>query len=189
MKKIFVAVCTVFLASAVLLSAQNYSETDPTVKSALESRNGVGAAYFSPNNFTGDAFLGGLCYQHWYTDRIGSEFGGSVFWSPDSDSDPLTYNIYAECDFVLFQSEPSKYLASRLFAWALLAHTGDIASDYDYNTETYVKKAFVPDFRAGIGFGFDVILFRHISLPIKFGFTGSMHGAGFTFGGGIKYVW
>lgn len=186
MKKKLICTLLVAFTFAFGLSAQ---ETNSDYKNALEAKNGVGVAFFTPENFSGSDMLGGLCYQHIFNKKAGLECGGSVFWNPDGYSDPLYYNIYAEGDYVLFQSEVSKLFASRLFGWALLAHTGNIYSKYDSDTGSYKNNEFSPNFKIGIGFGFDMIFFRHISFPLKFGFTGSFAGAGFTFGGGIKYVW
>ncbi|MCR4954304.1 MAG: hypothetical protein K6A43_09540 [Treponema sp.] len=199
MKKLIIAGMILALSSVMCLSAEEAAEP----KKALEAKNGVGASYYSPdfNNLGLNNFLGGLCYQHWFTDRIGLEVGGAVTWTPSDNQDPLYYNIYAEGDFVLYSSELSKYFASRLYAWTILGHTGTTTSEYvpavyaddDYThpvTESYYKDpVFAPNFRAGLGFGFDIIIYRHISIPLKFGFTGSLTGAGFTFGGGIKYIW
>lgn len=198
MKKLIISGMILALCSVMSLSAQEVEEP----KKALEAKNGVGVSYFTPDFENGGAnnFLGGLCYQHWFSGIFGLETGGAVTWSPESSRNPLNYNIYAEGDFVLFKSEFSKNFASRLFAWGVVAHTGASTSEwvgpeYDETSGKLIKESYykdpvyMPNFRAGIGFGFDVILFRHISIPLKFGFAGSFTGAGFTFGGGIKYIW
>ncbi|MCR4736184.1 MAG: hypothetical protein K5829_14400 [Treponema sp.] len=189
MKKKIITTLLIALLSGFLFAEENNTE----IIKALDAKNGVGVSYFSPEIGISDdeSFLGGLCYQHWFTNKIGLETGGAVSWNPSSDtySDPLNYNIFVEGDYVLFKSEPSDFFASRLFAWTVLGHVGSIVSEYDSESESYKQSEFFPNFRAGLGFGFDLIFFRHISIPLKFGFTGSRTGAGFTFGGGIKYIW
>ena len=171
MKKILIAGIFLALTSTLCISAQ---ETEENFKNAMDAMNGVGASYYSPdfNNLGLNNFLGGLCYQHWFSKRFGIEAGGAVTWTPTDDTDPLYYNIYAEEDFVLFSSELSRYFASRLYAWTVLGHTGTMTSEYvpaeyagdDYThpiKDSYYKDpVYCPNFRAGLGFGFDIILYR-----------------------------
>ena len=186
MKKIISLISILLFISAFLLSAEE--ETEPA--KALDAANGVGVSYFTPDfGSNSDMFLGGICYQHWFTPDFALEAGGAVSWDPGSSYKPLSYDVYCEGDFVLFKSEVSRFFASRLYAWGTLGHTGKMASNYDSEKMAYKDPVYFPNFHAGAGFGFDLIFFRHVSLPLKFGFSGSLTGAGFTFGGGIKYIW
>ena len=185
MKKLIVLISLLLSVSVFALSAEG---TDS--RSAFDCESAIGVAYYSPDIGGGsDNFLGGLCYQHWINEKTGIEFGGAISWDPNSTYKPLDYNIYCEGDYILYQSEISHAFASRLYTWGLVGHTGAIESEYDMETESYKETGYRPNFRAGIGFGFDLIFYKHVSVPLKFGFTGSLTGAGFTFGGGIKYIW
>ena len=186
MKKLILTIAILISTSVFALSAQE-EEINTT---GLEARNGLGVAYFSPDIGGGsDQYLGGLCYQHWFNDKVGLEAGGAVNWDPKSTYNPLDYNIYCEGDYILFTSNFSSKYSTRLFTWGVIGHTGKIDSKYNVEKGEYEEGEFFPNFRAGAGFGFDIIFFKHISVPLKFGFTGSLNGAGFTFGGGIKYLW
>lgn len=43
--------------------------------------------------------------------------------------------------------------------------------------------------RGSLGVGFEMIIAKHISLPLKFGVAAGGAGFGFTFATAIKYLW
>jgi len=63
-------------------------------------------------------------------------------------------------------------------------------SDGNYTADYTKDSGLLADAMLGIGFGFDFMLFDHISIPLQFGFEGEFPNeisAGFCIGTGIRY--
>lgn len=138
--------------------------------------------------------VGGIQYEHRYTDFISNKFGAFVFYDNDSYTDPLDMNFTVETDFTLYASEWKEKIASRLFAYALVGYTACITKSYDYNSSTPSLKTetFVSNAVASLGFGFDFTFFGHLSIPVQFGFMGTFPQdtqIGFCGGIGLRYAW
>ncbi len=131
--------------------------------------------------------VGGLQYQRWINDKFGFQVEGSIFYEPDYDFD---YNIAAEFQYKLFETPMGTKNATILYGWVLAGHRGFQNTSYDYVTDVRTKDKFMADALLGVGFGFDVMLLNHISIPFNFGIVGEFPNkpaAGFCLGSGVRY--
>lgn len=197
MKRFLAAV--VFLFSCSVLFAQNAEVSEPN---KIEAKNGIGGGVFGPINDNG---VGGICYQRWLTDNFALEAGGMINMTTENYSyysTPLWYDVWLEADFKIYEHYKNYNIASRLYLWVLAAHAGEWKSDFVPETGHYdLDDKWVKDtpsyytdpylhamIGAGVGVGFDLLLFSHLSIPIKFGFVGGTYGISMTVGTGLKYI-
>ena len=155
--------------------------------SGLDNRDAVGVYVLGA-----EKPVGGIQYEHRYTDFISNKFGAFIFYNNDSYSDPLDMNFTVETDFTLFSSEWKDKIASRLFAYALAGYTATLERGYDYINDVPKKEKFHSNAVASLGFGFDFTFFGHLSVPVQFGFMGTFPQdtqVGFCGGIGLRYAW
>ena len=153
---------------------------------------------------------GGLSYQHYFNSKFGLEGFGYVIWNASGESNPLSYSVGVEAEYSCYEYSPNTIFNSRLFLWGQFVHFGKTQQDYhqtQYGTKTgsdgttvtdydnviqeayYDNIQYVPNFGIALGFGFDLVFYKHICIPIKFGLSGDFTGIGFSFGSGLKYIW
>jgi len=138
---------------------------------------------------------GGLSYQRWY-----GSFGYAVtaggFASPAGDeltgsvSSYFNWNYNVEVDLLyrLFASNFWNWLSGDLFAYATLSHQGQNNATYDEVAKTWAPGSYEPTITAGIGIGYEIVVFRHFSIPLLFGYAVNWPFAiDFDFGGGLRY--
>ena len=189
MKKFKILVCM-----TVLLSGLSALCADP-----LDFKNAVGV--FLLGNISTTPHVKGLQYQRWITNSIGFQTEGYVSYDSKVYTDLQQYDFSVSGEFLvkLYETPHGYKFGSTLYAWALAGFHGfnkinytyesDIDGEYytpGYNWDT----GFKGDVMLGIGFGFDVMLFDHISIPLQFGFEGEFPNdisAGFCLGSGIRY--
>jgi len=188
MKKLFK-----ILLAAVLLSSFGFSAfAEEEFESGSKNRNAIGVY-----GIGAETSLYGIQYERRFTDFISGKVGTYVFYNNNEYSTyPFQYQLTTEVDFTLYEEDWFKNCSSRLFAYTLIGSVGDIFRDSNYNSErgetTYEPPVFRPDFVASVGFGFDFIFFKHLSVPFQFGFIGSLPNTksiGFCGGTGLRYSW
>jgi hypothetical protein len=156
--------------------------------------------------FGSTAIGGGLSYQRWF-DRFGCAVTvggnitpylstGSTSWGNSVvDADFYAWNYDVELDFMyrLYSSVFADWLTGDLFAYAMAAHMGGAQVAYVPNADaskqgTYAEGNYVPVMAAGIGIGYEIILFRHFSIPAQFGYAAQWPlRLDFTVSGGLRY--
>ena len=147
--------------------------------------------------------MGGLSYQRWFGDfgyslTLGAmaqpvyEVVGSTAASSPSF---YAYSYNGELDLLwkLYSSDFWRWLSGDLYTYAKLQHQGGVQSIYTPNADitkpaTYVASPFGLTFAAGLGIGYEIILFQHFSIPLQFGYTAQYpFTLGFDTGGGLRY--
>jgi hypothetical protein len=123
---------------------------------------------------------GGLSYQRWY-----GSFGYAVtaggYANPSTDDTGTSrdyfnwsYNVELDLQYRLFASNFWNWLSGDLFAYATVSHKGERWDIYDTSTNAYVRRGdFSPVVSAGVGIGYEIVVFRHFSIPLMFGYTAS----------------
>ena len=148
--------------------------------------NAVGFAFNTPATlgyYYDDSLVCGLQYQHWF-DKIGIEVTGSMFYDenyhynfydPGSDSWPseygekLDWKLLAGVQFILctFNVDNLNWIKDdtvfRLFFWV---NGGAGGRDL---TPTSQNLAYL---YAGTGIGMEAVFWKHISIPLKLGYSG-----------------
>lgn len=142
----------------------------------LENKQAVGVYYILSENP-----IGGLQYEYRFNNLISTKV--DVFMYYDGKyREALNYNGNIELDITMDESMWKERYSSRLYAYILAGHTGNL-----YFGETPHQQY---DAVLSAGFGFDFTLFDHLSIPIQFGFLGTFpdnKSAGFCVGSGIRY--
>ena len=161
---------------------------------ALNNKNAIGIYIIGS-----ERAVGGIQYERRFTDVISTKFGTYALVRNKSDyfSDtPIDFNFVVEPDIKLFETTWNGKVCSRLFAFGLLGYEFSEKSSYHYDEGVheyiYDKSSIEHGLIVGAGFGFDFIFFDHLSVPIQFGFTGTIDKDPFVgFGGGIalRYSW
>lgn len=149
---------------------------------------------------------GGLSYQRWW-DRFGcaitvggsaepyTSTGGLSWTTSGGEADFYSWNYNVELDLMyrLYSSVFAKWLTGDLFAYATAAHVGGAKAAYVANADaskqgSYLEGTFVPAIAAGIGIGYEIILFKHFSIPAQFGYVAQWpFRLDFAFSGGLRY--
>lgn len=147
---------------------------------------------------------GGLSYQRWFGRLgLGLTAGGTAspatYYGTDSTETTSNvfnwgYNVQLDILYRLYASNFWRWLSGDLFAFATIGHRGDNEAIYmnpDKDTEGdeyYAKGSFVPTFSAGLGIGYEIVLFRHFSAPIQFGYVVEWpFTMNFCVAGGLRY--
>ena len=177
------------LAAAVLICSVTLAFAD-----ALDNKNAIGIYVIGS-----ERPVGGIQYERRFTDLFSTKFGTYALVRNQSDyynDTPIDFNFVLEPDFKLFETSWNGKVCSRLFAFGLLGYEFSEKSYYHYDetihTNIYDKTSYEHGLIVGAGFGFDFIFFGHLSVPIQFGFTGTIDKDPFVgFGGGIalRYSW
>lgn len=173
----------ILLASLVIFTCGAVS----AFAAPLDYESAVGVSFLT----TFDSMaIGGLQYQRWISDKFGIQTEGAIMYQPDSYNNMLDYNINVEFQYKLFETPMGAKNATILYGWILAGHRGFQDKDYNDATQKWTKQKFKADAVAGIGFGFDVMLLNHISIPFNFGLVGEFpndSAAGFCLGSGVRY--
>ncbi|MBO4534056.1 MAG: hypothetical protein J5726_10245 [Treponema sp.] len=159
----------------------------------LDNRNAIGMYVIGS-----ETPIGGIQYERRFTDLFSTKFGTYIYYSKADNSDsPVEFNFTVEPDFTLFETSWKDKVCSRLFAYGLAGYdytlrttshwdsaTSDIVIDSKRNQHTLI---------AGAGFGFDFTFFDHLSIPLQFGFMGTLNDTdpniGFCAGIAVRYAW
>ncbi len=172
----------------------------------LEYKNALGIYGLIPQS------VGGLQYQRWFNDRFGAQFQFFGMYDNHYSYNEKTndyipnyaFSASAEFQVNLFESAISEKTAVRLFGWCLAGYYGynDIDNNYikpigTEGTESYEKGYYVysdsgllNSITLGIGFGFELMILKRISIPLEFGFAGSFlndPGISFSVGSGLRF--
>jgi hypothetical protein len=154
---------------------------------------------------------GGLSYQRWFgvfgfaVTAGGMAYpasGGSTYPAAAAVSgagaDFLVYDYNVQLDLLLrlYSSNFWNWLSGDLYAFATVAHKGSAGSEFvdedgDITTlddEYYRQSPYVPAVAIGVGIGYEIVLFRHFSVPLQFGYVAELPlYVGFSFSGGLRY--
>lgn len=207
MKKYLTVAAAIFMAIAgATVFAQNAAEPEvPNLEenikpgvllvpqiSAFESKNALGAYFI----LSVDDEMGGLEYQRWLTKRVGLEAELSLYYQNSSyGAKTFNYDLNCQADFNLYEFEVKNF-ASQLYAWVMMGSKGSIDYIPEVHGSLYPEDdhdaifSFEPSLLAGFGFGFDLIFFRHLSIPVQMGYMGSFFNntyLNFCFSSGIRY--
>jgi hypothetical protein len=110
----------------------------------------------------------GLSYQKRISEldalqtTVGLSFDGNATW--DSF---LYYNIGLEYQHTLFSDSYEDWFIGQLYVFTGVNHTGSIDTE---NYDSDVLGPFTPGLALGGGFGVEILLFDHFSMPIEFGY-------------------
>lgn len=158
--------------------------------SGLDKKNSIGIYVIGA-----EQTIGGIQYEHRFSDIISEKFGIYAFYTNDDYSTtPLDITFTAQTDFTLYKADWNRCISSRLFAYILGGYNGKIVQTYEYTetATTLASSEFQNNAIASAGFGFDFIFFDHLSVPIQFGFMAdfpySPH-IGFCGGAALRYSW
>lgn len=175
-----------------------FAQTEPQTP-ALSYPSSVGV-------FGSTAIGGGLSYQRWF-DRFGCAItvGGNVTpyystgsssWATgagDADFYAWSYDVELDLMYRLYSSVFANWLTGDLFAYAMAAHKGGVEAAYipdadASKTGSYAEGSYIPVAAAGIGIGYEIILFKHFSIPAQFGYVAQWPlRLDFTVSGGLRY--
>ena len=187
MRKIKLLLC----AAALFMAGSSFLAADP-----LDFKNSVGV--FILGNVTSETLsVKGIQYQRWCTDRWGFQTEGFVTYDAQSWQDSLPtydFSLSGEVLLKLYETPKGYRFASTLYTWGLVGVHGfnDVVYENFPNSSTghYVDEGFMFNTVLGLGFGFDVMMLNHISIPFQFGFEGEFPNktsAGFCLGTGVRY--
>ena len=160
----------------------------------LDNKNAIGMYIIGA-----ETPVGGIQYERRFTDIFSTKFGTYIYYS-NSDNyigTPVTFNFTVQPDFTLFETSWKEKVCSRLFAFGLVGYEYDLIRDSHWDdtlgktvTENAKNRH---SLIAGAGFGFDFIFFGHLSVPIQFGFMGTINdtdpNVGLGAGIAIRYSW
>jgi hypothetical protein len=186
------------------VSAEGRDSSADLASPAAEFPNAAGAY--------GSSMLGGgLSWQHWFGSLgIAVTAGGMAYpygtyyglWeypvsgTGTADFAVWNYNVQLDLMYRLYSSNFWNWLSGDLYVFATLAHMGSVDAvfvdeDGDFATtddEYYVAGDYIPAFAIDVGIGYEIVLFRHFSLPLQFGYTVKYPlYVDFTFSGGLRY--
>ncbi len=193
MKKIISLALAIFLIGTTALWAED--SQDETV---YDQAIGI---FVLGNVSATDPNVCGIQYQQWF-DKIGFQTEGFVYYNDKNFSQVSTYNfsLSGELLLKLYETPKFKRTYSTLYAWFMAGYHGYNKANYvdskgtygeaGYVEGYYTDSGFMGDAMLGIGFGFDIVVFDHISIPFQFGFEGEFPNtvtAGFCIGSGIRY--
>jgi hypothetical protein len=193
------AACMILLAGAAY--AEGSDGPSDLTSPALDFPDAAGA-------FGSFMLGGGLSWQHWYgplgiaVTAGGMAYPNSSYYGYDvvettaSDFTVWNYNVQVDLLYRLYSSNFWKWLSGDLYAFVTLAHMGSVTAEWvdedgDYDTTDdayYVPTPYVPVFAVGVGIGYEIILFRHFSLPLQFSYTLKYPlYVDFNFASGLRY--
>jgi hypothetical protein len=193
------AACMVLMAGAAY--AEGSDGPSDLTSPALDFPNAAGA-------YGSYMFGGGLSWQHWYgslgiaVTAGGMAYPNSQYYGYDvtesATADFLVWNYNVQIDLMyrLFSSNFWKWLSGDLYAFATIAHMGSVTAEFvdedgDYATTDdayYVPSPYVPVLALGVGIGYEIILFRHFSVPLQFGYALEYPlYVDFNFSAGLRY--
>lgn len=143
----------------------------------------------------------GLSWQSW-AGRFGYAItagglalpNGGGFWGEEAkeiDFYSWSYNIELDLLYKLFSSNINEWFSGDLFVYSQLGHRGysepEITSA-DEDETIYVAGPYRVEFMAGLGVGFETVIFRHFSIPIMLGYVIKLPlEVNFNVGLGLRY--
>ena len=146
----------VYLLATLFMVATLYSPLIATPTTYDNLPYGIGVQ-FSPS-------IWGLSYYQSYgTQAIQGTVG--IIYEPDPlwQDTILAYGVEIDYQHTLYVNDFNEYLGAQLYATASLAHSGEIADDYESRgTDPYSAKIIV-----GAGFGVETLFFQNFSLPLE----------------------
>ena len=161
--------------------------------SGLDNKNAVGMYIIGS-----ETPIGGIQYERRFTDLFSTKFGTYVYYTkPDKSDTPIEFNFTVEPDFTLFETSWKDKVCSRLFAYGLAGYDYALINETHWDDHTYKwvvdSKKNRHSLIAGAGFGFDFTFFGHLSIPLQFGFMGTLNDTdpniGFCAGIAVRYAW
>lgn len=175
--KIIGAAFVLFTCSAVTVAA------DP-----MDYKNSLGMYVMAATDSMG------LQYQTWINNKVGLQVQGYATYRNNSFTEIDTYDcsISTQLLWNLFENPISEKTAINFYAWGLVGYRG-------YNTIAYIGEAddvhasdtgILSQAAVGLGFGFEFMFLRHLSIPLEFGYAGRFINntwMGFTVGSGLRY--
>lgn len=183
----------IFLIAAVLFAGfASLSFAD-----SLENKNAVGF-YLMGGPTCGGSM--GLQYERRITPLFGLKFDTYVMYHNNNNtnyqSNNLIYNFNVEGDIKIYETMWDEYIGTRLFAYFLAGHIGYVTSAYEEkrsdSTIVYHPSNYYANVMLGAGFGIDLILVEHLSIPVTLGFLAEFpydFKAGFCGGIAVRYSW
>jgi len=109
--------------------------------------------------------IAGISYQQWLKNNLGFQ-ASAAFVINDYTT---FYSFEAQLQKLFCVYDFGKYSTSHFFGWANLG-LNSLEKEFELPDGGYEYKS-IPNFFAGIGFGFGIDFFKHISMPIQFGFA------------------
>lgn len=116
----------------------------------------------------------GLSYQTWMN-KIGLQVTGGIFPISIPFSEVyLIYDVGLEVQFRLIGTDFTKWLSGQLYLLTGITHIGAFYRQPSSFGWVWVEDKpdydkYIPSIIVGIGFGIEVIIFRHISIPVGVG--------------------
>jgi hypothetical protein len=189
MKKFLLAI--LFLASAALCLA------DPTQPAYEKFPSAIGVFAVTAIND------GGLQYQHWYG-RTGYQVMGGILYNDSTSYTGRTMDDWIAGEFLsrVYGDRFADWLSGQLYVWGMLGYHGYISQTVDYavagtplpaTPSTVTVSPYVNAGLGGVGFGIEIILFDHFSVPVEFGYAGeypfnyAKPQVNFSASGGFRY--
>ena len=177
------------IIAGILLCMGSFAFAD-----ALDNKNAIGMYVIGS-----ERPVGGIQYERRFTDLISTKFGTYALIRDKNyyNTTPVEFNFVVEPDFCLYQTSWNDKVSSRLFAFGMIGYDyqQNVSYHYDRTLDEQVAdpKTDKDSLIVGAGFGFDFIFFGHLSVPLQFGFTGTLEPEDpfLGFGGGIaiRYSW
>lgn len=118
----------------------------------------------------------GLAWMYW-PDRLGFQIVGGATYSPADgdaffwDDRTLDYNVGGQLYRSVFTDTWAGWLSGQLYMWGGLRHNGYIPVVYEEANDGYRERDFVAGVSGGVGIGVELLLYRHFSIPIEFGYV------------------
>lgn len=188
MKKLLLSLF-ICLSCVTFTFAQEESENFNLPKNAL--------GFFAKNvNNNNGPVLFGINYQRWLNDYIGLQgtIANEYVNTFQENGEEIFFNADLELQVKIIEHKfKSIDLATTLYAWASAGIYSEnyFGSEYIQSSEVWkdikLKNTY---FLTGIGFGFDMTLYEHVSIPFSFGYIASFSDeflADFTVSVGYRY--
>jgi hypothetical protein len=186
-----------FLSLFICLSCVTFSFAQETTENFELPKNALG--FFGKNlNSANGPIIFGINYQRWLNDYIGIQgtIANDYVNNFQKNGEDIFFNADLELQVKIIEHKFKNFdLKTKLYAWASAGfYTEDyFYIDYIYNDgeeieiEEHIENTYI---LAGIGFGFDTIIHKHISIPFSFGYIASFSDefvADFTISTGFRY--
>lgn len=157
----------------------------------LEAKTAVGI-YGMSTTETNNASAYGLELQQWFTPKLAVTVLGSAFYQDNEwYSRPFNANVSLQLTYSLIESQFGNHFGSRFFAYALGGYSGYGENVKSNDAKAENKIVYSHNALVSLGFGFEFLMFDHLSIPLTFGFAGEFPNdpaAGFCLGAGVRYA-
>lgn len=166
----------VLLVTTATLFAKD--EDSASVPAYIEFNNSLG---FQAGEISGT----GLSYQNWVTDRVSLMTSFGVYYNPyvenmNTSDSVLNYSLGEELQYRVYGDDYSDWFSAQLYTFVGLNHSGNIPvvkqtdgyyDDGNWVDAVYAAGSYSPNFSLGLGIGIELILLRHISIPLELGYS------------------